>query len=54
MYRKVEINLESLRGQTVTDFRPGAKTETARIGLKLNRKQFINNFIEIIIDSGTN
>lgn len=54
MYRKVEIDLESLRGQTVADFRPGAKAEGARIGLKLNRKQFIKNFMEIMIDRGTN
>lgn len=54
MYSKVEINLEFLRGQTVADFRPGAKAEGARIGLTLNRKQFINNFMEFIIDRGTN
>ncbi|TNP10814.1 nucleoside hydrolase [Bacillus tropicus] len=54
MYRKVEIGLESLRGQTVADFRPGAQAEGARIGLKLNQKQFIKDFMKIMIDRRTN
>ncbi|MDZ5610797.1 nucleoside hydrolase [Bacillus pseudomycoides] len=46
MYRKVEVDVKSFRGQTVADFRSGAKATGVRIGLKLNQKLFINNFIE--------
>jgi len=37
MYRKVEVNVKSFRGQTVADFRPGAEATGIRIGLKLNQ-----------------
>ena len=51
IYRKVEVDVKSFRGQTVADFRPGAKATGVRIGLKLNQKQFIHNFIETMIGS---
>ncbi|MBG9503707.1 nucleoside hydrolase [Bacillus thuringiensis] len=48
-YRKVEVDLNSFRGQTVADFRPGSKAEGVRIGLKLNHKDFIKDFIDIMV-----
>ncbi|MDI6534441.1 nucleoside hydrolase [Bacillus mycoides] len=49
MYRKVEVDLKSFRGQTVADFRSGAEATGVRIGLKLNQKYFINDFIETMV-----
>ncbi|MDM5186138.1 nucleoside hydrolase [Bacillus sp. DX4.1] len=52
MYRKVEVDVKSFRGQTVADFRPGAKTTGVRIGLKINQKEFIKDFIDTMISTG--
>ncbi|EOQ01025.1 hypothetical protein KOY_05422 [Bacillus cereus VDM021] len=52
MYRKVEVDVKYFRGQTVADFRPGAKTTGVRIGLKINQKEFIKDFIDTMISTG--
>lgn len=54
MYREVNVDIKSVRGQTIADFRPGAKTAGVRIGIKLNEKDFIKDFIDIMIGRGTN
>ncbi|MED1407473.1 nucleoside hydrolase [Bacillus mycoides] len=49
MYREVEVDLKSCRGQTIADFSSGAKTTGSRIGLKLNQQGFIKSFVDTMI-----
>lgn len=53
MYGEVEVDITSFRGQTIADFCLGEKTTGVRIGMKLNEKAFIKDFIDIMIGRGT-